>query len=98
MDQSLIYYRSVLAKEFDALAERFAVASLGLFGSRVRGDARSESDLDILVSYSRAPSLLKFIELENYLSDLLDVKVDLVLRDSLRESIAEHILDELTPV
>lgn len=98
MEHTINHFRSVLLKDFHTLAERFAVASLGLFGSRVRGDARPESDLDILVSYSRAPSLLKFIELENYLSDLLGVKVDLVLRDCLRESISQHILDELTPV
>ena len=60
------------------LAARYQVASLGLFGSYLHGTQRPDSDLDILVSFSEVPSR---IELENYLSDLLEVKVDLVLRE-----------------
>jgi len=39
--------------------------------------------------------LLKFIELENYLSDLLKVKVDLVMKSALKPRIGKHILEEV---
>jgi len=48
-----------------------------------------------LVAFSETPSLLKFIALENYLSDLLGVKVDLVMQDALKPNIRPHILCEV---
>ena len=80
------------------LNERYHVESIGVFGSYVRSEQRPESDLDILVSFSDTPGLLKFIELENYLSDTLNVKVDLVMADSIKPHIGEHILRELKTI
>jgi predicted nucleotidyltransferase len=76
------------------LRERYKVNSLGIFGSYVRNEQRPESDLDILVDFDEAPSLFEFLRLENDLSDLLGVKVDLVMRDSLRRNIGRRILSE----
>ena len=53
------------------------------------------SDLDLLVSFDDTPGLLKFIEMENYISDLLGVKVDLVMREALKPGIDERILKEV---
>ena len=53
---------------------------------------RRNSDLDILVTFEDEPSLLTFIAIENYLSDLLGVKVDLVMKDSLKPAIGKNIL------
>ena len=91
-------YQRRLREELPLLAARYGVASLGLFGSYLHGTQRPDSDLDVLVSFQEAPSLLRFIELENYLSDRLGVKVDLVLRDSLKPRIGEHVLQEVVPV
>ena len=44
---------------------------------------------------NRSLGLLKFINLENYLSDLLDVKVDLVMKSALKPRISGHILREI---
>lgn len=74
------------------LAEKYQVKSIGVFGSYVRSEQRPDSDLDILVSFREPISLLKFIELENYLSDTLGIKIDLVMKDSLKPHIGEHIL------
>lgn len=65
---------------------------MALFGSYSKGQEKSGSDLDILVEYSELPGLIKYIELENRLSDLLGINVDLVLRDSLKPRIAENVL------
>jgi len=76
------------------LAERYSVEKLEVFGSYRRNEQRSDSDLDILVTYHEVPTLLGFIALENYLSDTLDVKVDLVMKDSLKPKIGQRILRE----
>ena len=65
-----------------------------LFGSYLKSKEREGSDLDILVDYAELPGLIKYLELENRLSDLLGVKVDLVIRDSLKPRIAEKIISE----
>jgi predicted nucleotidyltransferase len=44
------------------------------------------------------PGLLKFIELENYLTDLLGIKVDLVMQENLKPRIGKRILREVVPV
>jgi hypothetical protein len=51
--------------------------------------------LDILVTFHELPSLIKFVELENYLTDILGIKVDLVLKDSLKPEIGKRILSEV---
>jgi predicted nucleotidyltransferase len=98
MHECAQHYRRKLRDLLPSLAESFGVASLGLFGSYVHGAQRRDSDLDVLVSFHQTPSLLRLIELENYLSDLLGVKVDLVLRDSLKPRIGDRVLREVVPV
>jgi uncharacterized protein len=86
---------SILRNKLPFLVERYDVESLGIFGSYIRGSQREGSDLDLLVTFRRPPSLLKFIELENYLSDLLGVRVDLVMKDALKPRIGARILEEV---
>ena len=87
-----------LRRNLPALATRYHVRSLGVFGSYVRGEQQRDSDVDVLVTFDQIPGLLKFIELENYLSDLLGLQVDLVMRDALKPAIVEQILAEVVPV
>lgn len=87
-----------LHQQLPLLTEGYRVESLGVFGSYVRHKQRSDSDLDILVTFYEAPTLLKFIELENYLSSVLGVKVDLVMKDALKPRIGKRILSEVVPV
>ena len=80
------------------LQAQYCVHSLEVFGSYVRGDENADSDLDLLVTFSENPSLFKFIALENYLGDHLGVKVDLVMKDSLKPAIGKRILAEAQPL
>ncbi len=98
MSKTVEQYRSTLRDQMPLLAAQYRVASLGIFGSHVRGTQRSDSDLDVLVTFQELPSLLRLIELENYLSDLLGIKVDLVLNDSLKPRVGRRIRQELVPV
>lgn len=90
--------RPILRQEFSRLQERYDIDSLGVFGSYVRGEAGPESDLDVLVRFRRCPGLFRFIELENDLSDLLGVRVDLVMADALRPNISRRVLAEVETV
>jgi predicted nucleotidyltransferase len=80
------------------LRERYSVETLEAFGSYVRSEQKKDSDLDILVTFKEVPSLLTFIAIENYLSDLVGIKVDLVMKDSLKPKIGGQILREAVPV
>lgn len=77
------------------LIEKYKINEIGIFGSYIREEHNSASDLDILVEFDETPSLLKFIEFENYLSDTLGIKVDLVMKRALKPYIGEVILNEV---
>lgn len=79
------------------LSRRYGIRRMGVFGSRIRGDAVAGSDLDVLVELERPykMDLLAFIGLEQDLSEELGIKVDLVNADDLRPGIAERILAEV---
>ena len=97
-ERRLDEYLSKLRQHRPELEARFGVRSLGVFGSHVRNEDRQGSDLDVLVSFEKTPGLLSFLALENHLADLLGVKVDLVMEDSLKPGIGERILRERVPV
>jgi predicted nucleotidyltransferase len=81
------------------LRERYGVRSLGIFGSYVRGEQRKRSDLDILVDFNNGTlTLFQFVELRDFLSDLLGVKVDLVEKRALKPVIGKHIFEEVVSV
>jgi len=89
------YFMELLRQHLPELRERYSVSYLGIFGSYVRGEQTKDSDLDVLVQFDNKPGLLKYIELENYLSDLLGVKVDLVMKSALKPNIGKRILNEV---
>lgn len=85
-----------LQQSLPELRERYGVRSLGIFGSYVRGEQRKRSDLDILVEFNNGSlTLFQFVELRDFLSDLLGVKVDLVEKRALKPVIGKRILEEV---
>ena len=87
-------FMRILQQQMPNLTEQYSVATLEVFGSYVRHEERRGSDLDILVTFNKPPSLFKIVRLENHLSDILNVKVDLVMKDSLKPAIGKNILRE----
>lgn len=79
------------------LNSNFSVEEIGLFGSYVRGEENEESDLDVLISLNpnHKIGLIKFNSLKEFLSNLLNIKVDLVIKDGIKPALKKHILDEV---
>lgn len=78
------------------LNERFAVQTIELFGSYVRGEQTEKSDLDVLVTF-REPNdidLFKFIELRLFLKDELGIEVDLIEKDTVKPRIKARVFEE----
>ncbi len=76
------------------LVSKYHIAHLYLFGSYARGEQREESDIDLLVDFTKTPDLLTFIEIEEFLQEHLHHKVDLVPKRKLNHHIKEQILHE----
>jgi len=87
--------QEILRQKKPILRERFKVKEIGIFGSFVRGEEKDTSDLDILVELERPVGLIKFVGLQNYLSDELGEKVDLVTKSALKPRIKKNILSEV---
>lgn len=91
--------KEILKHQKEILKKRYKVKEIGIFGSYVRGEAKKKkSDMDILVDFDDGISLLKFIEMENYLTDILGIKVDLVMKNALKPRIGRQILKEVVYV
>jgi hypothetical protein len=82
------------------LRERFGVETIGAFGSYTLGKQTEKSDLDILVTLAKDAhvGLFEFLDLEEFLTKKLGVKVDLGTKASLKPHIGKHILEEVVMV
>ena len=85
----------ILKSNIHNLKKEYNLNSIGIFGSYIRGEHDQNSDLDILVDFEKPISLLKFIKLENDLSKIFGVKVDLVMKKALKPAIGKRILEEI---
>jgi uncharacterized protein len=71
------------------------VAKIGVFGSMARGEATDQSDIDLLVYFSKRKSLLAHVALERQLSTALGRKVDLLTESALSPYLRDQIKREL---
>lgn len=90
--------RTILHAHDRDLRNQYGITGLSVFGSVVRGEAREDSDVDILATFDQPVGLLKLIDAEYYLSDLLGSKVDLIPVDEVRPELKEQIYNEAVPI
>lgn len=88
----------ILARSKPTLAERYRVTRLALFGSTARDVARSDSDVDVLVSFDGPATSERYFGVQFYLEDLLGCGVDLVTDKALRAELRHHIEKEAVDV
>jgi uncharacterized protein len=70
------------------------VRSLDLFGSVARGEARVDSDVDLLVEFDRPVGLFHFFHVQRRLEQILGARVDLVMRAAVKPQLRERIFAE----
>ena len=72
---------------------------IGIFGSRARGDHHPNSDLDVLISLREHIGLLRLVQIEQELSDLLGLRVDLVTEGAVKNPLLKaYIQQDLIPI
>jgi uncharacterized protein len=91
-------YAEILRTNISEIQSRYGVKNIGIFGSRLRDDHNESSDLDILVEFDRTVDYFEFLELEEYLSKLIGVPVDLVEKQALKPRIGSRILSEVVMI
>jgi len=87
--------KELLQKNKSKFREQYGLKDIGIFGSYVRGEQVAESDLDILVELEKPIGFVKFMRLENALSQLLGVRVEIVTKKALKPHIGKRILEEV---
>lgn len=85
----------ILNKNKIQFLKMFKVKEIGIFGSYLKNEQTNKSDLDILVEFEGQVDFFDYLELEEYLTDLLGIKVDLVMKKALKPNIGRNILKEV---
>jgi len=86
--------KKLLAQLKPELASKYNVHLIGLFGSVVRDDLTSKSDVDIIVDFTK-PVGIEFIDLGDFLEKKLNRKVDLVSLNGIKEKYYKAIEAEI---
>ncbi|MGH7791771.1 MAG: nucleotidyltransferase family protein [Thermodesulfobacteriota bacterium] len=85
----------ILKNEFSYLNNKYSVKKLGLFGSYSRGEQTPKSDIDLLVEFENPIGFFKYIELEDYLSEKIGAKVELVTDDALKPIVRPYVMENI---
>ena len=88
----------ILTNSKPALAQRFGVTRLALFGSTARDAAQIHSDIDILVAFDGPATSERYFGVQFYLEDLFGCAVDLVTEKALRAELRPVIEKEAVHV
>lgn len=91
-------YAQVLREHLPELGERYGVESLGIFGPYVHGEQSKGSHLDLLVNFNRSIGLFDFVGLQEEISKILGVKVDIVREQGLELQVGEQIFAEVVRI
>ena len=76
------------------IKQNYKAEIVGIFGSFVRGEQKSDSDVDILVIFHKDATLFDFMRLSMFLQEKLGIDVDIVPQDTIREELREGIMKE----
>jgi predicted nucleotidyltransferase len=78
------------------LRDSFHIREIGIFGSIVRGEEITDSDIDILVEFEKGhKDFFNYFRLKYYLEELLDREVDLVIKEAVKPRLREKVFGEV---
>jgi hypothetical protein len=98
MKKTLDEIRDIIDRHRGELRRVHRITALAVFGSYVRGEQKRGSDLDLLAEFAGSVSLLDLVGAEQYLSRILNVKVDLIPREDVRPELKAGIMKEAVSV
>ena len=87
--------QEILQNHKSDIENQFHVKQIGIFGSVTRGEENENSDIDILVEFSKPVGFFTFLKLEEYLKNKLKADIDLVSKKALKPVIGKQILQEV---
>ncbi|HDM71042.1 MAG: nucleotidyltransferase family protein [Thermotogae bacterium] len=73
------------------LESKYKIKSLKIFGSYVERKQTETSDIDLIVEFYEVPTLIELVRIEEELTELLGVKVDLLTKESISPFIRPYI-------
>lgn len=88
----------ILKNEMPYLRTKYSVSSLKVFGSVARDQNRRSSDIDILISFLKTPTLFTLIRIENYLYQKMKVRTDLIMEDNISPAFQRRIAKDIISV
>lgn len=86
--------REILKSDKDFMESRYSVDKFLLFGSYAKDKQTAESDIDLLVSFKKPIDMFDFIDLQDYLANLFNKKIDLGTENGLKSFVKDAILKE----
>ena len=89
---------NLLRAHKSALAQRFGVVEVRLYGSFARGQASGDSDVDVLMRFDAPPDWRRYFGAQAYLEELLGRPVDMATSQELRAEIRPYVERELIDV
>ena len=97
MSNQLAAIKNILQELKPELVKKYHVSMIGLFGSVVRDDYNSSSDIDIIVDFSQ-PVGIEFIDLADYIEKKLEKPIDLVSKKGIKQKYYNAIEPEIVYV
>ena len=82
----------------EKVSQEYRAEVVGVFGSYARGEQQAGSDVDVLVNFLPGATLFDLVGLAELLEERLNLRVDVVPVDALREEIREQVLKEALPL
>ncbi len=87
---------ALLRQHAPVLKKKFGVARIGIFGSYARGEARQDSDVDVLVTFQKGQKTFEhYMDCKFYLENLFGRNVDLVMESAIKEQLKKTIISEV---
>jgi hypothetical protein len=85
-------------KKLTSLLRKRGAVKIAVFGSYIKGKEHPDSDIDVIVEFSERKSLLDLVGIEQEVSELLGIKVDLLTEKSISPYLIDRVKQEMVVI